>query len=205
MSPRASDARQRMLDSASALIRERGASGTSMDDVLQHSRAPRGSVYHHFPGGRAQLVEEVVDRAGSALGEVLHDAGDATPLATFDAFIAIWKASLQASNFRAGCPVLAVAVEANDEAPQLTQAAARAFGSWRDALDTLLRAHSASPARARRLATLTVAAVEGAVALSRVEHDTQPIDDVARELRALIREATRGRPMDRRRSSAGAE
>ncbi|WP_420094799.1 TetR/AcrR family transcriptional regulator [Nocardia asteroides] len=179
-----------MLDSASTLIREHGAAATSIDDVLRHSRAPRGSVYHHFPGGRAQLIEEVVERAGNALAEILHDAGEATPLATFDAFISLWKTDLQASDFRAGCPVLAVAVETNDDAPQLTHAAARAFGSWRDALHTLLRAHGVPPARARRLATLIVAAVEGAVALSRVEHDTQPIDDVARELRALLREAT---------------
>ncbi|QZT63126.1 TetR/AcrR family transcriptional regulator [Mycolicibacterium austroafricanum] len=189
MSPRTSDARDRMLDSASTLIREHGASGTSLDDVLRHSHAPRGSVYHYFPGGRAQLVEEVVDRAGDALAEMLRNARNATPATTFDAFISTWKASLEASGFRAGCPVLAVAVETNDEAPQLTQAAARAFGSWSDALNTRLRHHGVPPARARRLATLIVAAVEGAVALSRVERNTQPIDDVARELRALIRQA----------------
>ncbi|MCV7128044.1 TetR/AcrR family transcriptional regulator [Mycolicibacterium vanbaalenii] len=179
-----------MLDSASTLIREHGASGTSLDDILRHSRAPRGSVYHHFPGGRAQLIEEVVDRAGGALAAILGDAGDATPATTFDVFISTWKAGLEASGFRAGCPVLAVAVETNDDAPQLTEAAARAFGSWRDALNTVLRHQGVPPARARRLATLIVAAVEGAVALSRVERNTQPIDDVARELRALIRQAT---------------
>ena len=58
MSPRRSDARKRMLDAASTLVRERGASATSLDDILAHSQAPRGSVYYHFPGGRTQLIEE---------------------------------------------------------------------------------------------------------------------------------------------------
>ena len=43
--------RERMITSTALLIRERGARATSIDDVLAHSGAPRGSVYHHFPGG----------------------------------------------------------------------------------------------------------------------------------------------------------
>src|SRR5688572_33420325 len=52
------DSRQRMLESAAILFRERGVHGTSFSDVLAHSAAPRGSIYHHFPGGKAQLAEE---------------------------------------------------------------------------------------------------------------------------------------------------
>lgn len=47
-----------MITSTAALIRERGARATSIDAVLEHSGAPRGSVYHHFPGGREQLLRE---------------------------------------------------------------------------------------------------------------------------------------------------
>lgn len=190
MSPRTSDARERMLASAAALIREHGAAGTSIDDVLQHSGAPRGSAYHHFPGGRAQLIEETVDLAGGAVARLLADAGDASPVAVFDAFIAMWKVSLEESDFRAGCPVLAVAVESNAAAPQLTVAAARAFSSWREALEDLFRRHGISAAHARRLATMVVATVEGAVVLCRVDRSSQPLTDTARELRILIKSAT---------------
>lgn len=178
-----------MLASAAHLIREHGAAGTSIDDVLRHSGAPRGSAYHHFPGGRAQLVEEVVDLAGGVVGQILEGAGDASPVEVFDAFIAMWKQQLKDSGFKAGCPVLAVAIESNTAAPQLTAAAARAFGSWREALAAHFGRHGVSPAHARRLATTVVSAVEGAVALSRVDGSIQPLDDVARELRILIRDA----------------
>lgn len=190
MSRPGSDTRARMLDSAATLMRERGASGTSIDDVLSHSGAPRGSVYHHFPGGRTQIMEEAVDRAGASIGTIIADAGDATPLQTIDAFLAAWRANLQASDFRAGCPVLAVAIEAGNDTAELTDAAARAFGSWRDALSELLRRNQVPAAQARRLATMIVASIEGAVALCRVERDLQPLDDVGRELRALLRAAT---------------
>ena len=46
MSPRKSDSRARMIDSAVLLLRQNGATATSIDRVLAHSGAPRGSVYH---------------------------------------------------------------------------------------------------------------------------------------------------------------
>jgi AcrR family transcriptional regulator len=175
-----------MLDSAETLIRERGASGTSIDDVLAHSGAPRGSIYHHFPAGRTQILRETVERAGTGMTAQIAGAEGMGPLELFDAFLAIWRERLERSDFRAGCPVLAVAVESGDQPAELTAAAADAFASWRDALASLLRGAGCSPAEGRRRATLVVAAIEGAVALARVEHDLRPLDDVAYELRRLL-------------------
>ena len=53
-----------MIVSAALLIRERGVEATSFSDVIDHSGAPRGSIYHNFPGGKAQLVEEATRYAG---------------------------------------------------------------------------------------------------------------------------------------------
>ncbi|WTF83059.1 TetR/AcrR family transcriptional regulator [Streptomyces sp. NBC_01594] len=54
-----------MVLTAAALLREYGASATSIDHVLAHRGAPRGSVYHHFPGGPTQLIDEAVALAGN--------------------------------------------------------------------------------------------------------------------------------------------
>ena len=62
----ASDAREKMIQSTTALVRERGVEATALSDVLEHSGAPRGSIYHHFPGGKAQLVEEATRAAAGA-------------------------------------------------------------------------------------------------------------------------------------------
>jgi AcrR family transcriptional regulator len=179
-----------MLASAGALMRERGASATSVDDVLRHSGAPRGSVYHHFPGGRAQLVEEAVLGERGTVDLLLAAMGDVTPVTALDAFLAVWRARLAESDFRAGCPVLAVAIERDDDEPQLAEASRAVFAEWRDGLAGLLARNAVPRARARSLATLVVAAIEGAVALSRVERDLRPLDDVGRELRAVLAAAT---------------
>ena len=190
MSPRGSDVRERMLDSTTTLIRQRGASATSLDDILAHSGAPRGPLYYYFPGGRTQLIEETVERAGASIEQLIASAGDHSPIEVFDAFVKAWRDGLIASSFQAGCPVLAVAIESDNQTPQLTEAAARAFTSWRSALAALLRRHGASPAEARRLGNLVIAAMEGAVALSRAEQSPQPLDDAARALRPLLQRTT---------------
>ena len=118
--------RERMVISAALLIRERGAHPTAIADVLAHSGAPRGSAYHYFPGGRTQLLCEAVDYAGEYMTARL----DAAPscLAALDDLFVGYAEQLRRSDFRAGCPVVAVTVEAGDpdtpEQPLIDRAAA---------------------------------------------------------------------------------
>jgi AcrR family transcriptional regulator len=184
------DSRQRMVISAAVLLRERGLTATSFTDVLQHSGAPRGSIYHHFPGGKAQLVEEAVRLAGELVVGVLERAAAKDdPIAALQAFISSWRDGLKASDFRAGCPVVAVAVEAHEHTSEVAQAAAAAYTAWHDALLRLFRRSGIEGDRAHRLAHMTVAAVEGAIVLCRIHRSTRPLDDVERELIALLRSA----------------
>ncbi|POM24014.1 putative HTH-type transcriptional regulator YxaF [Actinomadura rubteroloni] len=185
------DSRERMVRSAAYLFRERGYSGTAFRDVIVHSGAPRGSIYHHFPGGKVQLAEEAVRYAGDFLNAGIQAAvegGDAA--AAVDAFTGWWRQVLIKSEFRAGCPVAAVTVESHDEAPQLAAAAARAFGRWEDTLATGLGNAGVPDGRAARLARLVVASVEGATILCRAHRTVEPLDDVVNELKTLVAAAT---------------
>jgi TetR/AcrR family transcriptional regulator, lmrAB and yxaGH operons repressor len=60
-----------------------------------------------------------------------------------------------------------------------------------DAFTASLRAAGVRRKKAGRLATLAVAAIEGAVVLCRARHDTSALDDVGRELEAAIESAPR--------------
>jgi AcrR family transcriptional regulator len=189
----ASDSRERMVRSAAVLLREHGYAGTGFRDVIAHSDAPWGSIYHHFPGGKAQLAEEAVRYAGDFVAQLIEHSPPDDPVATLRSFVTIWKQGLEASDFRAGCPVVAVATEAPADQPALGEAAEHAFASWEQALSTTLRRCGVTPARSRRLATITVAAIEGAIVLCRSRRSTRPLDDVGRELELAIRDALPGR------------
>ncbi|MBP2328383.1 AcrR family transcriptional regulator [Kibdelosporangium banguiense] len=192
MSPRKSESRERMVLSAAALLREYGATATSIDRVLAHSGAPRGSVYHHFPGGRAQLIDEAVSLAGDFIAGLIEAGAQATdPVKAVDAFFAMWRERLVDSDFRSGCPIVAVAVETNDEAPQLVRSAAAVFVRWQQALAAMFVRHGLSEERGRRLAAFVIAAVEGAVIMCRAERSTVPLEAAATEIHDLLVHALR--------------
>ena len=119
LSPTGSDIGGRMrfvpADGACASSpRERGAQPTAIADVLEHSGAPRGSAYHYFPGGRTQLLCEAIDYSGEYVAAKIDDAE--TGLDALDGLIEYYRMQLQRSDYRAGCPVVAVTVEAGDPA-----------------------------------------------------------------------------------------
>ncbi|MFI0776649.1 TetR/AcrR family transcriptional regulator [Streptomyces sp. NPDC021212] len=181
-----------MIVSAAALLREHGASATSIDRVLAHSGAPRGSVYYHFPGGRAQLIDEAVALAGDFVAGLIDAATQADdPVRAVDAFFALWRDRLVESGFRAGCPIVAVAVETNDDAPQLARSAAAVFARWQEALAALFVRHGLTEERGRRLGAFIVAAVEGAVIMCRAEQSTAPIEAAAAEIHDLLVQSLR--------------
>lgn len=187
--------RERMVTSAALLIRERGAQATAIADVLAHSGAPRGSAYHHFPGGRTQLLCEAVDHAGRFVTDRLAAAESSRD--AVDTLFDDYRNQLHNSAFRAGCPVVAVAVEAGDPAsPQHATAvinrAAVAFRGWQEVLVRLLTSDGVVEDEARDLAAMVLASFEGALVLARASRSVTPMDRVQRQLRRLLDGVTGG-------------
>jgi AcrR family transcriptional regulator len=179
-----------MVRGAAELLRRRGYSGTGFREVIELTGAPRGSIYHHFPGGKAELAGEAVGYVGSLARETIEGSlADGDPIAALRAFVQLWRADFERSGYRAGCPIVAVAVESHDEAPELLDAAADAFAQWESAFAGALRRAGVARGRAQRLASLVVSAVEGAIVVSRARRDPGPLLDVARELEATLADA----------------
>jgi AcrR family transcriptional regulator len=185
--------RERMVISAALLIRERGAQPTAIADVLEHSGAPRGSAYHYFPGGRTQLLCEAIDYAGEHIAARIADAKSG--LDVLDDLIAHYRRQLVRSEYRAGCPVVAVAVEAGDpdkqdQATPVIDRAAAVFARWTDLIAARLVADGVSAARAEELAMLSTTSIEGAIVVARASRDLKPLDLVHGQLRDLLRAET---------------
>ncbi|MFJ8946272.1 TetR/AcrR family transcriptional regulator [Streptomyces sp. NPDC102395] len=183
--------RERIVAGAADLISRRGLNATSIRDLAKHAGAPLGSTYHYFPQGKGQLATEAVRYAGEAVTGVLRRELDAGPAAGLRAFLALWRGVVVDSDFRAGCPVLAVSVEEpqSDEVPPALLAAAEAFEDWERLLADSLRGQGVDADGAEGLAALVVASVEGATAMCRAKRDVHPLNQVAQQLEALIEAA----------------
>lgn len=179
-----------MLASAVEVLRERGAGGLTIDAVLAHSGAPRGSVYHHFPGGRNQLLREALAFAGDEITAKIDEAADVSATALLRQFVELWSDVLTSSDFTAGNPVLAAAIGWGADEQQFTTLAAEIFTRWRDAARQTYIREGFDPPEATALAHMTIAALEGAAVLCRCMRSLDPLNDVAYEIEFLIKART---------------
>ncbi|MFB9876580.1 TetR/AcrR family transcriptional regulator [Planobispora siamensis] len=177
--------RAAMIRSAIKLIRQRGVAAVSFADVLADSGAPRGSIYHHFPDGKAQLVEEATRGAAEHLSAGVTrilDASD-TPGA-LHALADLWRRGLEAGDYAVGCPIVAAALGTERSARDVAGAT---FGAWCDLIADKLVADGADRRRARSVAVLVVGGLEGALVLAQAQRSSAPLDAVVDELSALCR------------------
>lgn len=176
----ASDARRKMIESAVTLLAIRGLQATAFSDVLERSGAPRGSIYHHFPQGKDELVGAAIELAGQRTIHLLDAVEGASAKTITTYFLDLWREVLVRSNFRAGCSVLAVTVAS--DSPELLERAASIFRAWQARLAELYVTACVEPTMASSLATTLIAASEGAVVLSRAQQSLEPFEQVAARL-----------------------
>lgn len=178
----ARDTRSRMIHGAALLVGTRGAASMSLRELAKEAGVPIGSTYHHFPGGKQQLVEEAVRYIGAGINRRIEQSRE-RGAGVLEEFVEAWRRVLEESDFRTGCAVLAVATE---DDPALREVATKVFDSWQQTLTDVLVESGFDPQRAPRVALVVVAAIEGAVALCRAEQSIRPLEEVAAELRDLM-------------------
>lgn len=169
--------RQAIVGAAARLFRRRGYAGVGMNEIVEASGAPKGSVYHYFPGGKAQIGAAAVKLGGQVASKTLQDllSGGADPAQaarTYGARMADW---MTLSGFRDGCPIATVVLEMAPQDAAIAGAASLAFETWQAAFADALEAKGLAPDRAAGLALLAVTSIEGALILARAKASAEPI------------------------------
>jgi len=159
--------RDRILFATAELFRRQGYNGTGLKQVVAEAEAPFGSLYHHFPGGKRELGEEVIGSAGAffqALVTAVYDE-EATTEAAVRAVFRGAAATLESTDYEDACPIATVALEVASTDDRLRAATAAVFERWTTALTERLGD--------RDKALAIIAALEGAFVLCRASRTTE--------------------------------
>ena len=184
--------REALISTACALFRRQGYAATGLAELLTRCGAPKGSLYHYFPDGKEGVAVAAMQAAGAALETMLKTlaAADSPPGELVLAYGRLLASRLEQSDFRDGCPVGTVMLEAAPISQKITAAGRHAFAAWAAVLSGKLQATGASSARADELADFTISALEGALILARVRKSAAPVLQAAEQLRSLYDEAS---------------
>ncbi len=177
--------KQRIIAAAADLIHRQGFNATGLNQIIKNSGTPKGSLYFHFPEGKEEIIEAALQASGNQMSQLLTQVFDQSPdpRQAINHCIAYLKQELVATEFRKGCPVATVALEASGEISRIQKVCADIYKNWTSILERGLGESGA------RQAGIVLMLIEGALVLSKANRSTEPLDICAAHLSVLLTEA----------------
>jgi AcrR family transcriptional regulator len=198
--------KERLIRAGEALFRSQGYSGTGLKQLADDASAPWSSMYHFFPDGKEQMAAEILDYAAAYYARMLARGFDARPdpLAAVDAIFSGEIEILKRSGFRDGCPIASVTLDTASTVEPLRKRCGEAFASWIRTIAQGIARSGIGEAEATELATFILAALEGAIVLSRASRNTAPLQRTARfvhqAVESALKDAKRAKRAPRKRT-----
>lgn len=180
--------RGKMITATAELLQKQGYHGTGLKQILERSKAPKGSLYFHFPGGKEQLACEALEKSGDELRDRIAEAIEGEP-ELGKAIVAVTNllaADLEASDFENGCPVATVALEAAATSENVRKTCEASYRGWQALVEARLEDAGVPAAMAEHAALFALSAIEGALLLARVYRDAGPLRSVGAQLQLLV-------------------
>jgi AcrR family transcriptional regulator len=186
-----SGTKERIVGTTGELFRRQGYTGTGLKQIVAEAKAPFGSIYHFFPGGKQQLAAEVIRTSGRAYQELVEAILDQAPdaLTAVEAGFAAAAETLVATDYADACPIATVALEVASTDETLRAATAEVFAAWVESGAERFERWGFGAADARRLAIVLITSLEGAFVLCRAARNTEALASAASAVAAAVRAA----------------
>lgn len=169
--------KDRIVSASAELFRRQGYNATGVKQIVEQAKAPFGSIYHFFPGGKEELGAEVLRHSGALYGELIGIVFDPAPdvVTAVEVFFAGAAETLEQTGYEDACPIATVALEVASTSEPMRLATAEVFEDWIAAGAQRFAAAGIEKARARELTISMIAALEGAFVLARALRSTEPL------------------------------
>ena len=184
----ARDTRNRLVRTAEQLFRTQGYAGTGLKQLTAMAEAPWGSLYHFFPGGKAELAVAAAAFAGDYYAEGWRRAFAASD----DPAEAVWRIFegearvLEGSDYRNGCPIASMTLDVASLDEPLRRACDGAFAAWLAVMREGFEGHGAAAEQAESLARFVLSAIEGAIVLARAAKSPAAVIDTGARVREVV-------------------
>ena len=180
--------RARIVHACVDLMRSRGFRGTGLKEVTTAAAATTGSLYHFFPGGKDELVREVIREDGAAHEAVFIDiareaSGPGDAIATFFSQAAD---ILEQTDYVDLCPIGTVAGETASSNEAVRGACEDVFSGWQRVVAAELVGAGLDAEDAGELSATTVSALLGGFVLVRTQRSGAPLRAAGRLVRELV-------------------
>ena len=178
--------RQEIIRKAAPIFNQRGYDGAALSDLMKATGLEKGGIYRHFSSKEA-LAAEAFDYAWrETLNARIHDLD--TISNTVDRLKQLVANFVERRGIiPGGCPLLNTAIDTDDGNPVLRERARKALEGWRSYIVSVIRGgiktREIRPrVNPKKLATLIISSLEGAIMVYRLERNEQALHGVQAHL-----------------------
>ena len=184
-----STAREKILQTASELMEKQGYCGTGLNEIIQKSGAPKGSLYYYFPDGKEQLASEAILRAGQIVSERFRKqtADESDPAKAINDFLYMAARRMEETKFYTGSTMTMIAMETAAESKRVNKACQEGYAMLIGAFKEKLLSGGMDESKASNMAEMIIAAVEGGIILSRTYHDANHLRRIADHIFQMLK------------------
>jgi AcrR family transcriptional regulator len=189
--------RENIVRQAAGLFNRQGFAGASMADIMAATGLQKGGIYRHFESKEA-LALEAFDYAVDVIGRRFSDAlaGKTHALDRLRAVVGVFAGIPEDPPVPGGCPMMNAMIESDDAHPALRDRTRSAMDGLRGLIArTVAEGIAAGEVRpgtdGDALASVLVATMEGAVALSQAYADPVHVRRAAEHLEWYLEERVR--------------
>jgi len=175
----ASENRERVLDVAAKLFRERGFSGVGVAELMKEAGLTHGGFYGQFES-KEDLMAQASARASEGLLEWWRASAARSP-DPLSALVASYVSVSHRDEPGGGCIVSALGAEAAREGPKVRRVVADAAKSLLETLAEVVPGKSKAEKRQR--AEVTLASMVGAIVLARAVDDETLSKEILRAVK----------------------
>ncbi|AAS70180.1 TetR/AcrR family transcriptional regulator [Leptospira interrogans] len=172
--------KQEMITAARKLIQAKGVASTGLMEIVAAAETSRGSIYHHFPGGKDELICLAIEEAAilAELGILRAGKKGKNAAEVIQKIASLFRQVPENSKWQVGCPVAATAIEGHSQSKIVRDAVANAFSRWSKAIEFTLSEAGLKPEDAKSIGIGIVAALEGGLLLARGLSSSKPYDTI---------------------------
>lgn len=180
--------RAKLLNTASRLFRLQGFHATGLNQIIQESGAPKGSLYYHFPNGKEQLAIEAVNFTSNLISNKIHEGLDSSP----DALHAIenlilWLADRFEKGPMNGLAIATVALETSLVSKAIRESCQHSYKVFENAFSEKLIKSGYDQERAEELGVMLNFMIEGACLISFTNGNGEALRLLVKQLPLLLK------------------